>query len=378
MKARLRVRAITAGVLLAALATTSAAAAPEPGGQSESTLNTEAQTQFDALASPSEELLASKARMEQLAAEAQAAGERFAEAQGAYEAALALEAKSRAKADAATSRAREARVKLGDYAASAYINGGAASGVAATLTSGSPSELVARQNTLAAVADNSTDLVRVLREAEAEAAAERATAERASASAESASATAKEAAESASSSAVQAQELLAALVEKETQAQSQALAEAALRARVAAFSVGAGSGVSDAKGNPEEYKAFGNGMVPREMLSEVGATGHYLWPPAARAFERLLAAAAADGLSIGITDSYRPLVVQQDLVVRKGLYSQGGLAALPGTSNHGWGTALDLVLSSQSLAWMRTHASAFGFVEDTPRETWHWRYLPHE
>ena len=52
------------------------------------------------------------------------------------------------------------------------------------------------------------------------------------------------------------------------------------------------------------------------------------------------------------------------------------LAAAPGTSKHGWGMATDLNLNSEAQAWMRSNAGAFGFVEDTPREPWHWGYHP--
>ena len=65
-----------------------------------------------------------------------------------------------------------------------------------------------------------------------------------------------------------------------------------------------------------------------------------------------------------------------DLVRRKGLYSQGGLAAKPGTSDHGWGMAVDLNLNANAQRWMRANAGRFGFVEDTPREPWHWAYTP--
>ena len=65
-----------------------------------------------------------------------------------------------------------------------------------------------------------------------------------------------------------------------------------------------------------------------------------------------------------------------DLAERKGLYKDGGLAAVPGTSDHGWGMAVDLSLDAGAQAWMRLHAGEYGFVEDTPREPWHWGYHP--
>jgi hypothetical protein len=132
------------------------------------------------------------------------------------------------------------------------------------------------------------------------------------------------------------------------------------------------SGRRNAQGIPADLAAYGNGQIPREALEEVGDTGHKLWAPAGQALERLLAAAARDGVDIGITDSYRSYDAQVDVARRKGLYSQGGLAAKPGTSPHGWGVAVDLDLDDTAQAWMRANAGRFGFVEDTPREPWHW------
>jgi LAS superfamily LD-carboxypeptidase LdcB len=86
--------------------------------------------------------------------------------------------------------------------------------------------------------------------------------------------------------------------------------------------------------------------------------------------------AAASGVQIGVTDSYRDYGTQVSLAQRKGLYSQGGLAAAPGSSNHGWGMALDLDLDGAAQSWMRENAWRYGFVEDTPREPWHWGYRP--
>lgn len=127
---------------------------------------------------------------------------------------------------------------------------------------------------------------------------------------------------------------------------------------------------------PAALAAYGNGRVPADALTPIGDGPHRLHAPAAAAFEQLSAAARADGVTIGITDSYRSYDAQVRLAEEKGLYSQGGLAAQPGTSNHGWGLALDLDLDDRAQAWMRTNASRYGFVEDTPREPWHWTYRP--
>ncbi|QDB79624.1 peptidase M15 [Georgenia wutianyii] len=134
--------------------------------------------------------------------------------------------------------------------------------------------------------------------------------------------------------------------------------------------------VLDADGVPADLAVYGNGKVPMSALAPVGDTGHHLWAPAAQKFEDLLAAAAADGVTIGINDSYRTHERQVELAGELGLYPQGGLAAVPGTSRHGWGMAVDLRLNGEALQWMRVNGERFGFVEDTPRETWHWAFYP--
>jgi hypothetical protein len=119
---------------------------------------------------------------------------------------------------------------------------------------------------------------------------------------------------------------------------------------------------------------YANGQIPAAALSPINAPGHRLAAPAAAAFDQLQAAARRDGVTIGVNDSYRSHDEQVDLVRRKGLYSQGGLAAAPGTSQHGWGLAVDLDLNPPAQAWMRANAAQFGFAEDTPREPWHWAF----
>ena len=132
----------------------------------------------------------------------------------------------------------------------------------------------------------------------------------------------------------------------------------------------------NSNGVPTDLAAYGNGRIPATALERVGATGHKLWAPAAESLTRLIADAKRDGVTIGITDSYRSYDEQVSLARRKGLYSQGGLAAQPGTSEHGWGMAADLDLNAKALSWMRTNAPRYGFEENVPRESWHWAYKP--
>jgi D-alanyl-D-alanine carboxypeptidase len=132
----------------------------------------------------------------------------------------------------------------------------------------------------------------------------------------------------------------------------------------------------NAKGIPVDLAAYGNGKIPASALEKVGDTRHKLWAPAAESLTRMIADAERDGVHIGITDSYRPYAEQVDLARRKGLYSQGGLAAKPGTSEHGWGMAADLDLNGKALAWMRQNGEKYGYVNNVSRESWHWAYKP--
>ena len=132
----------------------------------------------------------------------------------------------------------------------------------------------------------------------------------------------------------------------------------------------------NSKGIPTDLAAYGNGRIPASALANVGTTDHKLWAPAADAMTRLIADAKRDGVTIGINETYRPYAEQVDLAHRKGLYSQGGLAAKPGTSEHGWGMAADLDLNAKALTWMRANAGKYGFDNNVPRESWHWAYKP--
>ena len=132
----------------------------------------------------------------------------------------------------------------------------------------------------------------------------------------------------------------------------------------------------NSKGIPTELAGYGNGKIPANALEKVGNTNHKLWAPAAESLSKMISDAKAQGVTIGITDSYRSYTEQVDVARRKGLYSQGGLAAKPGTSEHGWGMATDLDLNNKAQAWMRANGEKYGYVENTPREPWHWAYKP--
>jgi len=124
-----------------------------------------------------------------------------------------------------------------------------------------------------------------------------------------------------------------------------------------------------------------NGRISDDHLCPIG-DGHRLRPDAAAAFLALDAAyQAAFGEPMMVTDSYRSLSAQRSLASEK-----PSLAAEPGTSEHGWGLAVDLgggveSYSSPRYKWLRANAPAFGWDNPTwarngngREEPWHWEY----
>jgi zinc D-Ala-D-Ala carboxypeptidase len=128
-------------------------------------------------------------------------------------------------------------------------------------------------------------------------------------------------------------------------------------------------------GAPAGLEAYSNGQIPIEALSPI-TDGEFMWGPAAEAFNRMAAAAARDGVSLPVIDAYRSYEDQVRLADELGLYSQGGLAAVPGTSQHGWGRAVDIELDDAARSWLRANAATYGFYETVPREDWHWEFHP--
>jgi len=138
-----------------------------------------------------------------------------------------------------------------------------------------------------------------------------------------------------------------------------------------------GTGPAGAGGSIRPQSQMGgmtgqNGRLDAASLTSIG-TGHKLESSAASAYQRMVEAAKADGVAWGITDSYRTYESQVRVAQQKGLYSQGGLAAYPGTSKHGWGRAVDLRLDGRASAWLQQNAGKFGF-KTIAREPWHWEY----
>lgn len=124
---------------------------------------------------------------------------------------------------------------------------------------------------------------------------------------------------------------------------------------------------------------FENGRIPEDALVPISGGGR-LEPAAAAAWERMREAAAEEGVTLtpsSENDTYRPLTVQQTLAGQK-----PRLAAEPGTSNHGWGRAVDL--SPEGREWVQRNGERFGWVwpdwarPDRKNEPWHFEFRPSD
>lgn len=155
-----------------------------------------------------------------------------------------------------------------------------------------------------------------------------------------------------------------------------------------AWSVGSDGGgnrvtgpVGDCPGR--DVSTYPNGRIPLDALCPLdGPAGGLLRADAAYAFNRLSAAYAGRfGQPMCVTDSYRSY--DEQVRVRA---ARPGFAAVPGRSNHGWGTAVDLCggverFDSAEHAWLRLNAPLFGWFHPawagragSLPEPWHWEF----
>jgi hypothetical protein len=136
-------------------------------------------------------------------------------------------------------------------------------------------------------------------------------------------------------------------------------------------------------GEKSDLDRYANGRLPSSVLCTVPGSGEALRADAAVAFVRLAAAYEKHfGRRICLTDGYRTLAEQR--AVRR---AKPRLAARPGTSEHGWGLAVDLACGVQSFrspqhAWMVQNAETYGWYlpkwarrGGAKPEPWHWEYL---
>lgn len=129
-----------------------------------------------------------------------------------------------------------------------------------------------------------------------------------------------------------------------------------------------------------EARRYPNGLIPDRFLCNLPQKGEELRADAARAFFKMNDAYRKRfGTNMCITDSYRNLTEQQQVYAQR-----PGFAAIPGRSNHGMGTALDLcggveTQGSVQFRWLEANAGKYGWFHPSwaysnPFEPWHWEY----
>jgi LAS superfamily LD-carboxypeptidase LdcB len=133
-----------------------------------------------------------------------------------------------------------------------------------------------------------------------------------------------------------------------------------------------------------EARKFPNGLIPARYLCPLPQPGRMLRADAALAFYKLNDAYKRRfGTQMCLTDSYRPLAEQQQI------YSQRpGMAAVPGHSNHGYGTAVDLCGGVQNQGsvefdWLQANSKRYewfhpSWAYSSPFEPWHWEYTKED
>jgi len=129
-----------------------------------------------------------------------------------------------------------------------------------------------------------------------------------------------------------------------------------------------------------------SGRIDQSLLQPLSwAPGHKLHPAAAGALEMLNEAWYAEhGSHLPVTSSFRDYAGQVNCLATK-----GGLCAKPaGTSNHGWGMAVDLggginIAGTAAHQWMRANGANFGWFHPdwaeqngSKPEPWHWEFVP--
>lgn len=145
---------------------------------------------------------------------------------------------------------------------------------------------------------------------------------------------------------------------------------------------------------------------PANLSMPVGVENEFNHPlsePAARAVEQMVAAAAAEGVSMHIISGFRDYGLQQGLynkyVARDGQAAADTYSARPGHSEHQTGLAIDFddhgncylnacFAETAAGKWLSANAAKFGFINRYPAgtesitgfqfEPWHYRYVGPE
>ncbi len=125
-----------------------------------------------------------------------------------------------------------------------------------------------------------------------------------------------------------------------------------------------------------------NGELPADSLCTLFDGHTQMRADAAVALANLNEAYVAKfGSDMCLASGYRTLAQQYVVKAEK-----GGLAVTPGTSNHGWGLAVDFCsreTSGARWAWLKENGPLYGFQNPSwaqyggggPHEPWHWEFV---
>jgi len=119
-------------------------------------------------------------------------------------------------------------------------------------------------------------------------------------------------------------------------------------------------------GDPLRLEASGSGYTGPLAYRQ----GKPMRPDVARAFDRMEAAAHADGVRLIVNSGYRSDAEQAKLFAA---HPDPKWVAPPGKSLHRWGTELDLGPAS-AYGWLARNAGRFHFVQRYEWEKWHYGY----
>ena len=126
--------------------------------------------------------------------------------------------------------------------------------------------------------------------------------------------------------------------------------------------------VAEAELGPADLSGFASGGGYSGPLAY--RQGKPMRPDVALAFDRMEAAARADGVTLVINSAYRSDAEQAVLWAR---HPDPKWVARPGTSLHRYGTELDLGPPS-AYAWLASNSERFHFIQRYSWEAWHFGY----
>ncbi len=167
-------------------------------------------------------------------------------------------------------------------------------------------------------------------------------------------------------------------------AASRATAQAAADSATAAQAAAEAESAATTAAEKASLTRYANGRIPASALCPLSFDASALLRcDAAQAMNRLDAAYLVQfGAHLTITDSYRSFAAQ--VLCRK---EKGNLCAVPGTSNHGLGVAVDFggaahIFGTTAHDWLLANAGTYGWhlpdwahADGSKPEPWHWEYV---